>query len=155
MKELKEKIDELQKTLQQKDDIINDVQDQYEEVKFELNKVKQEKEQADKSKVTYSNVEEEIIAKTLSLPDINLMYRIFYTLQAQIQQRLYVQAMSQSNLGMALGSNGHSVGEGEQTAQNPEMFTNPNPLMASSNYGQNGVYQAATSTQYKTKETTK
>lgn len=161
--ELKQKIESLEKLSVDHEAAYNELNAKYETALSDLETLKKQNEEEKKNKVEYSSLEEEIVAKAMTLPDLNTTWRVIYSLQAGAQQRLYASAgagftypqMAPSNTGSnsstqqpaatsSATANGHSKTQNVQQNINPMMYMGMNPLLQqNTNYTQNGAYKAS------------
>lgn len=161
-KELKEKIESLEKSITDHEVAYEELKTKYETALNDLEKLKKQNEEEKKNKVEYGSLEEEIVAKAMTLPDLNTTWRVIYALQAGAQQRMYAStgasfaypAMAQSNAGSNTSAqqttvasntvaNGHVKTQNVQQNINPMMHMGVNPLLQNTNFTYNGAHKAS------------
>lgn len=140
---MKDQIEQLQKQVRDQEAALNDLKTKYHEAKTQNEEFKKQQKEKEDSSQDASKVEQEVIERVLALSDFNIMSRIVYSLQAQIQQKYYAYIINQQKAAAGMPSNG-VYSTGDQNSSSGMMF---NPMMGSMQYMGMGGYPEGPSTQ--------
>lgn len=141
-KSLKEQVSQLQSSMEEKEKSYAEMNVQFAELKAENEQLRKKQEEKPAEKQDLSSIEQDVVSKVLSLPDLNSMYRVIYSLNAHIQQKAYTQAYNQQKAAAEAtsGSNGHIYPNGEGQMNGNAMYMPGYPMFNQMQYNQMGGY---------------
>ena len=121
-KQLKSQLSEVEKSAENSESSLTELKNKYDNALIEIMQLKKKAEEVEAQTPKYSTLEEEIVAKAMTIPDLNTTWRVIYALQAGAQQRMYAQAMTNGK---------------QENGTTPTAAPTQNPLINNGNAGSN------------------